>query len=67
MSRPVLAGLVGRSTEWLKAVENGRLQTPKLELLLRIAQALELEDLATLTASDDANPWRCSPANAMRH
>ncbi|WP_280461235.1 helix-turn-helix domain-containing protein [Nocardia carnea] len=25
MSRPVLAGLVGRSAKWLKAVENGRL------------------------------------------
>ncbi|RDI47021.1 helix-turn-helix transcriptional regulator [Nocardia mexicana] len=56
MSRPVLAGLIGRSTEWLKAVENGRLQTPKLPLLLRIAQALELEDLAQLTGNGHAVP-----------
>ncbi|MEU2014030.1 helix-turn-helix transcriptional regulator, partial [Nocardia sp. NPDC019302] len=46
MSRPVLAGLVGRSAEWLKAVENGRLQSPRLPMLLRIARALELDDLA---------------------
>ncbi|WP_405164917.1 helix-turn-helix domain-containing protein [Nocardia sp. NBC_01499] len=56
MSRPVLAGLVGRSTEWLKAVENGRIQTPRLPMLLRIARALELEDLAELTGNDHAVP-----------
>ncbi|MEV6429307.1 helix-turn-helix domain-containing protein [Nocardia sp. NPDC051463] len=56
MSRPVLAGLVGRSAEWLKAVENGRLQTPRLPMLLRIARALEIEDLAELTGNDHAVP-----------
>ncbi|MGQ4598083.1 helix-turn-helix domain-containing protein [Nocardia sp. R6R-6] len=54
MSRPVLAGLVGRSAEWLKAVESGRLQTPKLPTLLRIAQALEVKDLAELTGNGAA-------------
>ncbi|MEU2106519.1 helix-turn-helix transcriptional regulator [Nocardia sp. NPDC019255] len=54
MSRPVLAGLVGRSAEWIKAVETGRLQTPKLPMLLRIAQALEVKDLAELTGNGDA-------------
>lgn len=52
MSRPVLAGLVGRSAEWLKAVENGRIQTPRLPMLLRLAQALDLRDLAALTGGD---------------
>ncbi|WP_330232233.1 helix-turn-helix domain-containing protein [Nocardia sp. NBC_00508] len=56
MSRPVLAGLVGRSAEWLKAVESGRLQGPRLPMLLRIARALELEDLSALTADEHAVP-----------
>ncbi|MFD9961444.1 helix-turn-helix domain-containing protein [Amycolatopsis sp. NPDC058986] len=56
MSRPVLAGLLGKSVEWLKAVESGRLQTPRLPMLLRIAQALELEDLAKLTGNGHAVP-----------
>lgn len=56
MSRPVLAALVGRSAEWLKAVENGRLQTPRVPMLLRIAHALELADLAELTGNGHAVP-----------
>ncbi|MGH3625205.1 MAG: helix-turn-helix domain-containing protein [Sciscionella sp.] len=56
MSRPVLAGLVGKSAEWLKAVENGRLQVPRLPTLLKIARALELSDLATLTGNGEAVP-----------
>jgi transcriptional regulator with XRE-family HTH domain len=56
MSRPVLAGMVGKSVEWLKAVENGRLQAPRLPMLLRLAQALELSDLADLTGNGDAVP-----------
>lgn len=56
MSRPVLAGLVGKSAEWLKAVENGRLQVPRLPMLLRLAQALELRDLADLTGNGYAVP-----------
>jgi transcriptional regulator with XRE-family HTH domain len=56
MTRPVLAGLIGKSVEWLKAVESLRLQTPRLPMLLRIAQALELDDLATLTGNGHAVP-----------
>lgn len=44
MSRPVLGGLVGRSAEWVKAVETGRLQVPRLPMLLRIARALNVSD-----------------------
>lgn len=54
MSRGVLGGLVGKSAEWVKAVENGRLQTPKLPVLLRIAEVLGLADLATLTGNGHA-------------
>ncbi|MFI5779908.1 multiprotein-bridging factor 1 family protein [Nocardia sp. NPDC051570] len=56
MSRPVLAGLVGRSAEWLKAVESGRIQPPRLPMLLRIARSLDLQDLAELTGNDHAVP-----------
>ncbi|MCD9141075.1 helix-turn-helix domain-containing protein [Streptomyces albireticuli] len=49
MSRVVLAGLVGRSPSWVKAVESGRLQTPKLHTILRIAEALRVGDLVELT------------------
>ncbi|MEU5847416.1 helix-turn-helix domain-containing protein [Saccharopolyspora shandongensis] len=54
MSRPVLAGLVDRSAEWLKAVESGRLQTPKLHMLTKLAEALGISDLAELTGNGEA-------------
>ena len=40
MSREVLAGLLGKSTSWVKQIENGRLKTPKLETILAVAEAL---------------------------
>jgi transcriptional regulator with XRE-family HTH domain len=48
----VLAGLVGRSAEWVKAIENDRLAMPRLSLLLRLAEALGVEDLASLTGDE---------------
>ncbi|GAB3299121.1 helix-turn-helix domain-containing protein [Parasphingorhabdus pacifica] len=56
MSRPVLAGLVGRTPEWLKAVEVGRLRTPRLPMLVQLARALGISDLADLTGNGDALP-----------
>lgn len=47
-TRAVLAGLVGRSEEWVKAVETGRLHMPRLPMLIRLAEALEIDDLAVL-------------------
>lgn len=58
MSRPVLGGLVGRSAEWVKALETSRLQMPRLPMLLRLAQALGLADLADLVGDGDAVPVR---------
>ncbi|MFI6683379.1 helix-turn-helix domain-containing protein [Streptomyces sp. NPDC050485] len=49
MSRPVLAGLLGMSPSWLKQVENGQIQVPKLPMILRIAEVLRVRDLADLT------------------
>src|SRR6266496_3087129 len=58
MSRPVLAGQIGRNPRWLKAIESGQLQAPKLPMLLRIAHALELEDLADLAGDGGTVPVR---------
>ncbi|MFB6608025.1 helix-turn-helix domain-containing protein [Streptomyces noursei] len=49
MSRTVLAGLLGKSPSWVKQVECGRLQMPKLPVILRIAEVLRVGDLADLT------------------
>jgi transcriptional regulator with XRE-family HTH domain len=48
-SRTVLAGLVGRSAEWVKAVENGRIHMPRLPMLYRLAEVLDIDDLGELT------------------
>ncbi|MFE6686725.1 helix-turn-helix domain-containing protein [Streptomyces sp. NPDC057743] len=49
MSRIVLAGLLGKSPSWVKQVEGGRLQMPKLPMVLRIAEVLRVGDLTELT------------------
>ena len=51
MSRPVLASLVGRSPGWLKAIEGDRLHPPRLPMLVKLATAMHVEDLAELTGS----------------
>jgi len=48
-SRRVLGGLVGKSEEWVKAVETGRLLPPRLQMLARIAEVLKIKDLSDLT------------------
>jgi transcriptional regulator with XRE-family HTH domain len=57
MSRPVLAARVERSPQWLKAVESGRLMTPRLPMLLRLAQELGVSDLTEITG-DSGIPVR---------
>lgn len=52
MSRPVLGGLVGKSGEWIKALETGRLLTPRLPLLLRLAEVLGVTNLMDLTGDE---------------
>lgn len=49
LSRPVFGGLVGKSAEWVKAIEYGRLLPPRLPMLIRMAEVLEVDDLAELT------------------
>ncbi|MFD3427042.1 helix-turn-helix domain-containing protein [Nocardia fluminea] len=54
ISRPVLGDRISRSSDWVKQIENGVLQPPKLSMLLAIADALGLADLADLTGNGHA-------------
>ena len=49
MTRPVLAGLLGKSPSWLKQIERGDLHTPTLPTVLHIAELLRVRDLSDLT------------------
>ncbi|GAA4930334.1 helix-turn-helix transcriptional regulator [Streptomonospora halophila] len=51
-TRAVVGGLVGRSPEWVKFIESGRLQMPRLPLLLRLADALGVDELSDLTGDE---------------
>jgi transcriptional regulator with XRE-family HTH domain len=42
-TRAVLGGLVGRSAEWVKAVESDRILPPRVHMLDRIARALKVD------------------------
>jgi transcriptional regulator with XRE-family HTH domain len=55
MSRAVVASLVGRSAEWLKSVERGKIHAPRPDMLIKIAEVLGLKDLAELTGSPDSS------------
>ncbi|MEU1673397.1 helix-turn-helix domain-containing protein [Streptomyces roseifaciens] len=49
ITRPVLAGLCGRGTDWLKKIESGERELRSYDLLLRVAAALQVSDLSVLT------------------
>ncbi|MFD8143824.1 helix-turn-helix domain-containing protein [Streptomyces sp. NPDC059708] len=49
LTRDQLGGLLGRSGSWVKAVETGRLRTPHLPLVLRVAEVLRVRNLSELT------------------
>lgn len=51
LTRDQMGGLLGLSGSWVKGVESGRLKTPKLEVILRIAEILRVRNLADLTGS----------------
>jgi transcriptional regulator with XRE-family HTH domain len=52
LSRPVLAGLVGMSASWLKGIEQGRRLPPRLPILVKLAEALAVGDIAVLAGTD---------------
>lgn len=56
MSRPVLAGLVGRSSDWLKKIERGDRDLRSLPMLIRLAQVLRVDDVSMLTGNDTVIP-----------
>ncbi|MDK9497459.1 helix-turn-helix transcriptional regulator [Streptomyces katrae] len=51
LTRPVAAGLVGRSAEWVKGVETGAIGMPRLPMLIRLATIYEC-DLGDLTGDE---------------
>jgi transcriptional regulator with XRE-family HTH domain len=55
LTRDQLGGLLGRSGSWVKGVETGRLKTPKLEVVLRIAEVLRVRDLSDLTGDQSVH------------
>lgn len=52
MSRPVLAGLCGRGPDWLKKIESGERELRSHQLLMRLAGALQLNDLQLITGAE---------------
>ena len=62
-TRAVLGGLVGRSPEWVKAVETGRIQPPRVTMLNQLAKALRI-DVAAITESEQAPATIGSPGHA---
>lgn len=55
MTRTVLAGLLGKSPDWVKSVEMGRIQAPGIDMVCRIAEALRVRDLSDLTGRPDVH------------
>lgn len=55
MTQVVLAGLLGKSPSWVKEIEGGRLRTPSLPMVLRMAEVLRVRDLSDLTG-DQSTP-----------
>ncbi|NUR27886.1 MAG: helix-turn-helix domain-containing protein [Catenulispora sp.] len=53
MTRAQLADLVAVSPHTLKKIENGQQQAPGLDMVMRIAEALRVRDLADLTGQPD--------------
>lgn len=62
-SREVLGGLVGRSGEWVKSVEMGRILPPRLPMLSQIARALKVR-VEVLIDGDDNVIVRAEPGHA---
>lgn len=55
LTRPALGGLLGFTAQWVKDLETGRTQMPKLPVLLRIAEVLRVGNLAALTGDQSIN------------
>lgn len=51
-SRDVVAGMVGKTGGWLKLIERGKRQPPRLPVLVSLAEVLGVSDLAVLCGTD---------------
>ena len=56
MAQVVLAGLVGRTEDWLSKVENGRIDLDRLSVIRRLAEALDVA-LADLVVEPTLLDW----------
>ncbi len=63
MTREVMAGLLGKSSSWVKQVESGVLKTPSLDVVLAIAEALRVRDLGELAGGARAAALFAGPAH----
>ncbi|MFV2019869.1 helix-turn-helix domain-containing protein [Micromonospora sp. LOL_023] len=62
-TRAVLGGLVGRSAEWVKAVETDRILPPRVHMLDRIARALKIDVVVLVGELSD----RSAVVNGTEH
>ncbi|MFI5497164.1 multiprotein-bridging factor 1 family protein [Actinoplanes sp. NPDC051859] len=64
MTRAVLAGLVGKSVDWVKSVETGRILPPRLTTLGQIARALQVPVQSLITVDEQVvlHPGAAHPA-----
>ncbi len=53
MTRAQLADFIGVSPHTLRKIENGQQHSPGLAMVMRIAEALRVRDLAELTGHPD--------------
>ena len=64
LSRSVVAGLCGRSAEWLRQVEHGHIRLDSVSVIVKLAEVLRISDPtelvswpgAAMPAAGDANP-----------
>jgi len=56
MTRAVVAGLCGRSADWLKKIETDERQLTSVNLLVRLAMALGVADISILTGAEVGMP-----------
>ncbi|MFI8301582.1 helix-turn-helix domain-containing protein [Streptomyces nigra] len=55
LTRDQLGGLMGKSAQWVKDLETGRRRTPRLEVILHLAEILRVRDLADLTGDQSVH------------
>jgi transcriptional regulator with XRE-family HTH domain len=60
LSQEVLAGLVGRTTDWLSKIENGRANLERLSVIRDLAHALDVT-LADLLGEPSLVEWTSGP------